>query len=211
MALKYKDLLYRVRYKLKDNNKVMYSDYDVKQATNEAIRYFNNSYALKNSDFLEKLYVFDEKELNERIAEENLELPEEEQKPLYNFCTTGVELPDDYVCIQGIADTNGVDMHVVEGIRKPMSGQYKVLGSRLYLGEPYATMLYKAGLAEIKNSEDEIEIPSTFKDAFVNIVCMVLQNEANTDVLADAMEDAVARLVPARRYVNARVRMPFCC
>ena len=66
-----KNIIAEVRYKQQDNNEVRFSDYDIIQCLNEAIRYINRSFSLKNADFLEtiKKYRLDEEEY-ERICVE---------------------------------------------------------------------------------------------------------------------------------------------
>lgn len=210
MAIPYKEIRRLIRYKLKDNNEITYSDYDIKEAFNECIRYFNGSYALQNTDFLEKTVTYDEEAMNAEIRRQNEELPEGEQLPLYDFKEEGVELPDDYITLQRIMrQPDGYIMSSVEGIKDPLEWQYKITGNRLYLGTPHVKMLYKAALAEVKKEDDSIEVPFTFKDALVKITCMILQNTSGTDVMADAVDDVVSRLVPRRRYSNARIKMPF--
>lgn len=210
MTITYKELKRLIRFKERDNNEIRFSDYDIKEALNECIRYFNNSYALQNSDFLEKIIVLSEEKMNLEIMEQNKDLPEEEQLPLYNFKDTGVELPDDFLSLQGIAFENSNEMmHPTEGVRTPHHNEYKVTGDRLYLGHPFVRMIYKAAIAEVTNEDDVLELPFIFKDTLAKITCMILENNASTDVLMEAVNDAVANLVPRRRYTNARIRMPF--
>ncbi|MCD7811968.1 MAG: hypothetical protein LUG91_09025 [Ruminococcus sp.] len=210
MSVTYKELKRLIRFKEKDNNEIRFSDYDIKEALNECIRYFNNSYALQNSDFLEKTVVFNESEMNAEVAAQNEELDEDEQLSLYDFKRTGVELPDDFVSLQGIAFGNSNELlHPTEGIRIPHYNEYKITGDRLYLGAPYVRMIYKAALSEVKDEADVIEVPFIFKDTLAKITCMILENSASTDTLMEAVNNAAVILVGRRRYANARIRMPF--
>lgn len=210
MAITYKELKRLIRFKTKDFNETTYSDFEIKESLNECIRYFNASHALNNSDFIEKVAVYDEAEMNLEIEKQNQELPEDEQLEKYNFRETGVELPDGFITLQSIMRLpDGYIMSPVDAIKDPAPWQYKIMGDRLYLGCPYAKMLYKGGIDEIKSDGDTLELPNVFKDALVKITCMILTNTSGTDVLADAVDEAVSAIVPRRRYSNGRIKMPF--
>lgn len=207
--ISYEEIKRLIRFKEKDNNEIRFSDYEIKMAVNECIRYLNNSLALQNSDFLEKAIRFVEAEMNAEVIEANLDLPEEEQLPLYNFKDEGIELPEDYITIVSVMRmADGYMMFPVESIKKPLECQYKIVGGRLYSGTPAFTLLYKAAIAEVKESTDGIELPFVFKDVLVKLTCMILNN-AETDIMMKAVDDAVRAIVPRRRYTNARIKMPF--
>ena len=74
------DIMQSVRYKQKDHNEVKFSDYDIIQSLNEALRYINRSYALKNSDFLEKVKEYRLDDINAEIDKENEDIDDEEAK-----------------------------------------------------------------------------------------------------------------------------------
>lgn len=210
MAITYKELRRLIRYKLKDNNEIRFSDYEIKEAFNECIRYFNSSYALQNSDFLEKAVTYDEEAMNTEIREQNEQLPEDEQLPLYDFKVEGVDLPDDFITLQHLMrQPDGYIMQPVASIKDPMEWQYKITGNKLYLGCPVVKMVYKAAITEIKSEGDSLDLPFSFKDALVKITCMILENTSGTDVMAEAVDDVVSRIVPRRRYANARIKMPW--
>jgi hypothetical protein len=207
--ISYEEIKRLIRFKEKDNNEIRFSDYEIKMAVNECIRYLNNSFALQNSDFLEKAKHFNEAEMNAEVIKANLDLPEEEQLPLYNFKDEGIELPEDYITIVSVMRmADGYMMFPVESIKKPLESQYKIVGGKLYSGTPAFTLLYKAAIAEVKESTDGIELPFVFKDVLVKLTCMILNN-AETDVMMKAVDDAVRAIVPRRRYTNARIKMPF--
>lgn len=210
MTITYKEVRKLVRYKLKDNNEVRFSDYEIKEAFNECLRFFNSSYALQNSDFLEKSVTYDEEKMNTEIRDQNAGLPEEEQFPLYDFKFKGLDLPDDFITLQHIMrEPDGYIMQPVSSIKDPLDWQYKITGNKLYLGCPTVKMLYKAAIIEVKYETDILELPVVFKDALVKITCMILENTAGTDVMAEAVDDVVSRIVPRRRYANARIKMPW--
>lgn len=214
MTITYKELKRLIRFKSRDNNEIRFSDYDIREALNECIRYFNNSYALQNSDFMEKHIDYDQNEMNRDVDQINAERLEagEELLPRYDFRNEGVELPEDFISLQGVVDArywNDMPMFPTEGFRKPNFGEYKVSGNRIYFGSGCTRVLYKAAIPEVKSEEDVLELPFVFKDILAKITCMILENNATTDVMMEAVNDAVSSIVPRRRYANARVRMPF--
>jgi hypothetical protein len=59
-----------VRQKEHDNDEVKYSDYDIREAINEVLRYINVSLANKGSEYLQTVKVFDQNELNAEMVDE---------------------------------------------------------------------------------------------------------------------------------------------
>lgn len=214
MTITYKELKRLIRFKERDNNEIRFSDYDIKEALNECIRYFNNSYALQNSDFLEKRVYYDENEMNIQVDQINAERLEtgEELLPRYDFRNEGIELPEDFITIQSVLDGNhfnNMPMFPTEGNKVPDYREYKVSGNRIYFGSGSVYMLYKAAIPEVKKEDDVLELPFIFKDSLAKLTCMILENNPSTDVMMEAVNDAVSKIVPRRRYSNARIRMPF--
>lgn len=207
--ISYEEVKRLIRFKEKDNNEIRFSDYEVRMAVNECIRYLNNSFALQNSDFLEKAVDYIESDMNDEIVKENEGLEDVDKLELYDFEVKGLELPDDYITLVSVMRLqDGCIMSPVESAKKPMDWQYKLTGNRLYSGTPAFKMVYKAAIAEVKSDSDGIELPFVFKDIVVKLSCMILNN-AQTDVLLQAVDDAVRAIVPRRRYRNARIKMPF--
>lgn len=207
MAITFKELNRLIRFKAKDFNETRFSDFEIRESINECLRYFNGSYALRNTDFLEKTKIYDEEEMNAEIQE--VGMVDGDDGP-YDFKNTGVELPSDFITLQSVMRLpNGYIMSPTEGIKTPEPWEYKVTGNRLYLGSPSAKVLYRAGLPEFKESSGEIDVPNIFKDAIVKGTVMILENSAETDVLMEAFDDMLSSIVPRRRYANAHIRMPF--
>jgi hypothetical protein len=147
--------------------------------------------------------------MNAEVIKANLDLPQKEQLPLYDFSNKGIELPEDYITLVSVMRmADGYMMFPVESIKKPLECQYKIVGGKLYSGTPAFTLLYKAAIAEVKENTDGIELPFVFKDVLVKLSCMILNN-AETDIMMKAVDDAVRAIVPRRRYTNARIKMPF--
>lgn len=241
--IRYEEIKRLIRFKEKDNNEIRFSDYEIKMAVNECIRYLNNSLALQNSDFLEKVIDLDQEKMNAAIrpsvatvaiyssandsailgrallgymimGSSGTVVPDEPETPdddteLYDFKLNGVDLPEDFITLCSIQRArDGYIMSPVEAIKVPLDGQYKIMGGRIYSGNTSIKVLYKAAIAEVKESTDGIELPFVFKDVLVKLSCMILNN-AETDVMMKAVDDAVRAIVPRRRYTNARIKMPF--
>ena len=154
--------------------------------------------------------VYDEAEMNAAVSKQEEVWLDGESIALYDFKNTGVELPSDFITLQSVMRLpDGYIMSPTEGIKTPEPWEYKVMGDRLYLGAPYAKILYKAGIPEFKDNANTIDVPNIFKDAIVKGAIMILENNAETDVLMEAFEDVLSSIVPRRRYANARIRMPF--
>jgi hypothetical protein len=216
MAINVKKLVYKIRYKANDLNEVQYSDFDVKEAINDCIRYLNQEKSMKNSDFLEKIKHYVQDEMNAEVQEYNEQHPTE-PKPLYDFPTTGAEIPEDLISLVDIMRTkDGYHMSpipAVEQINPHQQGQYKIVNGRIYANTDF-DMLYRAEIAQISlndmsSSTAVIELPSVFTELVAKVATMILLNSADTDVLLKEVERVTDYLVSGRRYNNIKVRMPF--
>ena len=217
MAIKVKDLIFKIRYKVKDIDEVTYSNYDVLEAINECIRYLNQDKALENSDFLEKIQHYVQAEMNAEVVKWNEENPEEEPKPLYDFPVTGVELPEDLITLVDIIRLkDGYHLSpipAVEQINPHTYGQYKIVNGRIYTNNDF-DLLYRAEIKQVAFSELEdeeaiVELPLVFSDLLAKVVVMILTNTADTDVMMREVSRITSNLIPGRRYNNIKVRMPF--
>lgn len=208
-----------IRYKAGDNNEVTYSDYDVLQAINETLRYVNQYYL--NSDFLEKVEHYRQDDLNKAIDEYNASLTtdtsdETAEKPTpkehIDMRFTGVDLPDDFLSLVRVVDSRGHDLHTCDAIRPPRWDEYKILQNKLYAGVKDVDMLYNAAFLSITSLDDgKIELPRVFLDALCKLAVMILTQTPDGDTMQQATEDALANIVPLRKYANVEKRMPFIC
>lgn len=208
-----KKIIRQVRIKQKDNNELLYSDYDIINAVNECIRYINQSFSLKNSDFLEKKQEFREVAMNEAIAEYNANLAEgETAKELVDFDETGVDLPTDFMSLVDVLRAKDhYHLSPVPSVEPVKFGSYKVFANKIYCAHDF-DLLYMAKIAEVQDIDnDSVELPDIFLDILVKVTIMILLNNATTDVLMDEVTRLVDALVPGRRYVNIKKRMPFIC
>lgn len=203
-----KELINLIRYKLKDNNAITYSDYDIMQGLNECIRYINQYYL--NTDFLEKIQHYRQDDINAKIDEDNK--TQNTAVAHVDFKETGVDLPEDFISlVRVVREWDGKDLSPCPAIKPPLWNEYKVLGNKIYVGVKDFDMLYVAAIASVSDAEGNIELPVTFKDAIVKITNMILANNPDTDTMSSAVQDILASIVPLRRYSNAKKRMPFIC
>lgn len=216
MAINVKNLVYKIRYKVKDLNELVYSDFDVLEAINECIRYLNQDNALKNSDFLEKTKRYVQEEMNAEVEEYN-ELHPQEPKPLYDFAQTGAELPDDLITLVDIMRLrDGYHLSpipAVEDINPHQQGQYKIINGRIYTNTDF-NLLYRAEimqitLADMSDTGAIVELPEVFTDLLVKVAVMILTNTADADIMMREVSRVTNNLVSGRRYNNIKVRMPF--
>ena len=214
-----KSLKQLIRYKLGDNNEVQYSDYDILQAINEVLRYVNQYYI--NSDFLEKVQHYRQDDMNREIDEYNASLstdPSDEtaEKPTpkehIDMPITGVDLPDDFLTLVRIVDGHGRDLHPGDAIRPPHWDEYKIFRNKLYAGVKDVDMLYNAAFLSITDLDTgTVELPAVFLDVLCKLSCMVLTQTPDGDTMQQAVEAALANVVPMRKYANTEKRMPFIC
>lgn len=221
-------VLRMVRQKEKDNDEVKFSDYDIREAVNEVLRYLNVSLANKGSEHLQKVATFDQNELNEMLGgvywyspelyESDIELYNSDI-PLvgvdlrYDFVDKGLELPKDYVSLVDIRRSDGYPLMPATSIgevRSPWGDRkYIILGGRIYVKAEVFTICYYSALQEVQDfDEDDIDLPDIYLDPVVKLTRMVLNN-ADVDTMMQAVNTAVDRAVPRRRYTNMRQRMPF--
>ena len=212
MSIAAKEVLHLVRFKQQDHNEIKFSDYDIKNALNEALRYIVQSQALQNSDFLDAVKYYSEEEINKEIAAANEDLPEDEQQPLISFKKDGVELPEDYQVVSGVTRAfDGYPHYPIDVTNVPNPKQYKVLGGKIYAGVPAFYLTYKKSIGSIKDfNEDVIDLPAFCLDLIIKVTGMIL-NQAENDILLKTIDSTANAIIPRRKYNNARMRMPFYC
>lgn len=186
----YKEIKKIVRFKLGDFNETNFSDYEIKMAVNEVLRYLSVSQALKNSDFLNKGFSFDS------------------EKDEINYQSVGIKLPRDFVSLVAVRDYKGRMLEPCTASELPSRNQYKISSDRLYTGAKSFIMMYNAMLTPVENEEDGIDLPYVFTDTLVQLTSLVLQ-QTDGDVMHTAADAALDELIPKRKYSNVRIKMPF--
>lgn len=192
MALTYKEILRAVRFKERDNDEIKFSDYEIKEATNEAIRYISNSLADTNSDFNERQRFYNQEECG------------------CNFLIDGTPLPDDFLSLVSVSNRHNIEDVMTPCLTSgiPKHNEYKIARNKIFCGCPEFCLIYKCSIPEIESDDDEIELPYFMKDTFVTLVRRIVAG-AEEDIMREAQEEAVNQLIPKRRYRNAKIRMPF--
>lgn len=199
-----KDLVQSVRYKQKDHNEVKFSDYDIIQCLNEAIRYINRSFALKNSDFLEKEHFYHLAEMNEEIDKENEGIEDEKDKKPHLDYKDGFDLPDDLLSIVSVLTTAmRYPLHPCNAQKRPSWHEFKVINGKLYVHED-VDLMYRYSIGAV-TMEDIIELPDIFTDLLVKLTGMILNQNPQEDIMAEANKSLAEELIPVRRYANRRV------
>lgn len=194
-------LIKGIRFKQKDNNEILFSDYDIIQSLNEALRYINHSFALKNSDFLEKVQEYRKEEFQAEIDAWNEEHPDDIKAP-FDY-KDGVDLPEDLLDIVSIQRAeDGYPLHPCPANRRVNCREFKVVGEKLYVFED-VDLLYRHTLQAV-NAEDSIELPSFFFDHIVKLTGLILNN-SDTDTMREAVDGMTNELVPVRRYTNTQI------
>ena len=165
-----------------------------------------------------------EDEVDESVAAE----PEEPMPEFYDFVLKGAELPEDYQILVGVAYTyppaddtmiiHGVtpaamyphiSLHPCDITKIPNLREYKVVGDRIYCGVRRFQLAYRRTILPIADMEEgKIDLPTFCTDVVVKITGMILNN-ADTDVMLQAIDAATKSIIPRRRYNNMRVKMPF--
>ena len=204
-------ILRMIRSKVKDNNEITYSDYDILDAVNECIRYLNNSFALQQSDFLEKVQHYRQDDMNAAIDAYNAALPEGGQRKEHiDFTVTGADLPPDFISLVHVMRArDGYYLSPVPAIEHVDGGTYKVFANKIYCNTDF-DLLYRASIAQVKDMDtDTIELPVTFFDPIIKVTCMILSNNASGDVLMQEVTRIIQNIVPKRRYSHVKCRMPF--
>lgn len=187
MSIEVSKLIRKIRFKAVDFDEIKYTDYQIINAINDVIEYLNASYALRNSDFLEKAKEY-------HISGEQM--------------TKGVSLPSDFVTLIGLNDLNcGKPLQVVPSTKKPTYDEYKIVGGKIYSGVPDFVVMYRKKIEEIETANDEVDLPAVFESLVRNFAFSVLTN--GSDEMLSGIEEAVQAIVPARRYSHAKIRMPF--
>lgn len=209
--ISFKRVLRMVRQKQKDNNEITYSDYDILGAVNECIRYINQSFALKNSDFLERIRQYRQDAMNAEIEAYNASLTDgEPPKEYVDFALGGVELPDDFISLSDVLRAKDkYHLSPCPAVEPVGFGAYKVFANRIYCATDF-DLLYRAEIAAVSDIETGvIALPEIFLDLIIKGTGMILQNSAGTDVLMDEITRVVDNLVNGRRYNHIKARMPF--
>lgn len=187
MAIEVSKLIRKIRLKAMDFDEIKYSDYQIINAINDVIEYLNASYALRNSDFLEKVKEY-------HLTSEQMQ--------------KGATLPYDFVTLVGMNDLQcDRPLTVVPSTETPKFDEYKIVGNKIYSGVTDFVVTYRKRLEEVESANDEIDLPIVFESLVRNFAFAALSN--SSEEMLSGIEEAVQNIVPMRRYSHAKIRMPF--
>lgn len=222
-------VLRMVRQKERDNDEVKFSDYDITEALNEAIRYLNIDLSNKRSQYLERYKDYVLEDVNSEIIAKFTVYGQDQEvfsdtryvfdvmdsdADHVDFATTGVDLPDGLVTIAYI---ERIDDHyrlrpattLFEAQGDYGMDKYFIFGGKIYTKSTAFRISYYGTVPEIADiSTESIELPDILIDLIAKMTRLVLNNGDN-DALTQAMSAAVDAAIPRRRYSNARQKMPF--
>ena len=102
-----KNIFKQIRIDLKDINEVQYSDWDLENAMNKAIRLMANHYSMRNTDFLTKSILICDAPTKQHFAPP---ISEQISDRLH-----GGSLPEDFVSIVKVIRPDGYELHPSTG------------------------------------------------------------------------------------------------
>lgn len=185
----------QVRIDLKDINEVQYSTWDLENALNKALRMTANHFSTKNTDFLSRsVKICLEKIRNLFAPPTCCHIAEQ----LY-----GDNLPDDFISIVKVMRPDGYELHPSTGHIHPRN--YMVYRGMLFTFGP-VILTYRYTLPNV-GINDAIDLPISFFDFIVEATKVALTE--STGALTEYITDNAEKMIPGRKYTNARVRLPW--
>ena len=116
----------------------------------------------------------------------------------------GFDLPEDLLSIVSIVTIRfRYPLHPCPAQKKPCHHEFKVLNGKLYVLEDVA-LLYRYSVKAVK-ADDVLELPDIFLDLIVKLTGMILNQNPQEDIMAEANKTLAEELIPVRRYANRRV------
>ena len=186
----------QVRIEEKDVSAVRFSDWDVINALNKALRLICNHYAMTNSDFLIKQIILPE----DGIPEQGTPFPTQVPQKARAF-----DLPSDFITVDRVErGTDGYELHPAAG--RIDGDSYHIEGNKLITLSP-VILFYRCALPEVREGE-AIDLPFSFYD-FITSCTRLILGSSESSVVTQFIADQADKLIPARRYVNARIKMPW--
>lgn len=185
----------QVRIDLKDVNEVQYSNWDLENAINKALRLTANHFSTKNTDFLTR----------------SVEICTEKARDAYKPPTSdsiaeqlyGDTLPDDFISIVKVMRPDGYELHPSTGHIHPRN--YMIYRGMIFTFGP-VILTYRYMLPNV-SIEGSFDLPISFFDFIVEATKLALTESVGT--LTEYINDNAEKMIPGRRYTNARVRLPW--
>ena len=177
-------ILSLIRWKERDTDEVRFSDYELMEALNEALRYVGARLANKQSDLLERTADYDAQESGE----------------------DGAPLPEDFTSIKGVY-RKGSHCRLHAASDDHVRGDtFRLFGGRIYAKGAFVLHYYGQILPAVQGGA--VALPDAFLDVLVKLARMVLNN-ADVDTMTQAVTQEVDAIVPRRKWNNARPKLPF--
>lgn len=190
-----KNIFKQIRIDLKDVNEVQYSNWDLENAINKAVRLMANHYSMRNTDFLTKSILICDTPTNSLYAPP---ISEQIAERLH-----GDSLPDDFVSIVKVIRPDGYELH-------PSTGHLDERKYLIYRGCIFTfgpVLLFYSYTLPRYTKSDSIDLPIPFFDFIVEATKIVLTE--NFSALTEFINANAEKMIPSRRLANARVRLPW--
>lgn len=189
------NIIRQVRVDVKDINEVKYSDWDLENSLNKALRLTANHFAMRNSDFMERSIVMLDEPLKLRFAPKIAEGIADELH--------GDSLPKDFISVVKVIRPDGYELHPATGHLN--SHNYMIYRDCIFAFGPII-LIYRCTFPNLSKS-DTIDLPISFFDFLVEATKIALTD--TTEILTQYIADNAMKLIPSRRYSNTRIRLPW--
>lgn len=189
------NIIKQARIDLKDMNEVQYSDWDMENAINKVLRLTANHFSMLNADFTEK-----QKLMLDSPLKLHFKPPTSKQiaKELH-----GDHLPIDFVAVVRVTRPDGYELSPATGHINPWN--YQIYRQCIFALGPII-LRYRRTFVNM-SKDDSVELPISFFDFLVEATKIALAEK--TSVLTEFITDNAMKMIPGRRYSNARQRLPW--
>ncbi len=175
-----------VRWKEGDTDETRYSDFELVEALNEALRYVGICLANRQSDIIEHAASYTDAQAG--------------------YETRGAPLPEDFTAKKGVyREGNHYRLHAASDDHVD-EDTFRLFGERIYAKGTFCLHYYGRIPPAVQGGE--VALPDTFLDALVKVTRMVLNN-SDVDTMTQAVAQEVDSVIPRRKWNNARPKLPF--
>lgn len=190
-----KDIITEVRLGVKDFNKKAYSDYEVITHVNKSLRMICNYLSQRNNDFTERSVLICDTPIAKHFIEEiaiNID------KRLH-----GDRLPEDFLSVVKVVRPDGYVLHPSTGAINQFN--YMIYRDCLLTKGP-VILTYRRSVPMV-DTDGFIDFPFSFFDFIAE--CVKISLTKGADELSKYITDNAIKMLPARKYSNARVKLPW--
>ena len=152
------ELLQQVRYAINDTQKVEYTDAELINYVNDALRFVSNELIRLSSPLMLKTTTL-------------------------NFIDNSADLPSDFIREEAVI-ANGIVLNSIPATQEPGTLNYKILGNKIYSKNNQVLLLYYAGFPSVLALNQSVPIPDYMLSLVKSIVAFLAlnRNEYNTSV-----------------------------